>query len=109
MYVRMVICARLVGGTEYSFGFGPEYNNFPLDRNVSFFMNMTQGTVLMYIAELSNGTFLTNTSNDPVDILFPEVRVLVTRWYGMAIVYCMFVIPNYSLACICSRRVSLSK
>ena len=62
------------GGEVYSLGGGPEYDSFPIERNVSFFLNMTQGMVFQYILELDNGTFLTNSSTSPVNYIFPEVN-----------------------------------
>ena len=55
-------------------GHGPDYDSFPIERNVSFFVNMTQGRIFQYILEMGNGTFLTNSSTAPVNYIFPEVR-----------------------------------
>ena len=62
------------GGDIYSLGGGPEYDSFPIERNVSFFLNATQGTIFQYILEMDNGTFLANSSTSPVDYIFPEVN-----------------------------------
>ena len=68
----------IAGGDVYSLGGGPEYDSFPIERNVSFFLNVTQGTVFQYILELDDGTFLTNSSTSPVDYIFPEVNCACT-------------------------------
>ena len=56
-------------------GFGPDKDQFPLERNVTFFMSRTQGTVFEHYAELDNGTWLGNSSTNRLDLKFNKVIV----------------------------------
>ncbi|XP_043232398.1 uncharacterized protein LOC122386826 [Amphibalanus amphitrite] len=71
-----------IGGDTYLTGHGPEYDSFPIERNVSFFLNMTQGMIFQYILEMDNGTFLTNSSTSPVNYIFPEPGTYSVSLYG---------------------------